>query len=276
MPQRLTDPDDALLDFRDDPYHGLLDVEQFSQADALAVTGLSGGQLKGILDRQQITLRSQHNPGTGRRRMFCGDDIIRLAAAYEASRIGFPLRWVHTLAEQVITRMNWLRAADVAGSPCAGPLAYATFPQGDGEDWALVPVVDGKAAGPLPIGCIYFQVDRLLSEVQAKLKALIDDEPLPDYSVPEVKPEDPYSKEVNFFLAWDKDDQGRDIYTGLTFEESGAFARLRDANLSENLSREEYEPLRQLRNKHEAARLKRVGNNIVEGLTRKAAEGGKK
>ena len=93
-----TDPDEKRDLERE--FQGLLDAEQFSQADALAVTGLSAGQLKGILDRRQITLRSQHNPGTGRRRMFCGDDIIRLATAYEASRIDFPLRWVHVLADQ--------------------------------------------------------------------------------------------------------------------------------------------------------------------------------
>lgn len=267
---RKTDPDPFSPDIINDAYYGLLDAEQFSQADVLSVTGLSAGQLKGILDRKQISLRSQHNPGTGRRRMFCGDDIIRLATAYHASRIGFPLRWVQVLADQVGTRMNWLRAVAVTGGDTESPVAFALFPQGDDEDWANVAVVAGKPSHPLPIACIYFQVDRLLEEVTDKLEALIEDKPLPDHSIPEVKVEDPYSKDVNFFLDWDKDDEGRDIRTGLTLEESLDLERLRKAWLDDRmtdgprtLTRDDRSRLTFLSEKHERARLQRVGAKIA-------------
>ena len=140
----------------------------------------------------------------------------------------------------------------------------ALYPQGEDDDWANVAVEGGKSSHPLPVGCLYFQVDRLLEEVLNKLEALIKDQPLPDYSVPKVKFDDPYSKEVDFFLAWDKDDNGRAIRTGLTFEESEEFERLRETDFAfrvsdegRQLGREDSERLRHLNKKHEEAQLLR-------------------
>ena len=59
----------------------LLDEPVFTRWDVTSIAEISDGQLKGILDRKQIVLGTEHNPGSGRRRMFTGADHVRRAAS---------------------------------------------------------------------------------------------------------------------------------------------------------------------------------------------------
>jgi len=202
----------------------ILYAPQFSRDDVLKVCDTTSGTLKGILDRKQVTLRSEHNPGTGRRRMFTGSDILKINTAIIASGIGFPLRWVYILADQVERRA----AGRLTGTSLEGcrHFGMAFHPNKAGDDWAFVPIKDGQEASPLPIACQIIDVDRLIDETLAKLNAVINDEPIPNFDIPEPKFEDPYSPEHDFFGIWTKDDQGRDCLVGLNFEETTEYKEL--------------------------------------------------
>jgi len=207
------------------PYSPLLDEPQFSRDDVFNVCGISSGVLKGILDRKQVLLATEHNPGTGRRRMFTGSDVLKINTAVTAGTINFPLRWAYLLADQVVTRANTRRSA--LGEP-EHRLKYAFYPAKDGEDWAIVAVRDDEPVAPLPIAVQLLDVDRLIDETLAKLNAIVDEQPIPSFEIPEVASTDPWAPENDFFHAWGLDDQGRRCLVGLTHEETGEYLNLQD------------------------------------------------
>ena len=149
---------------------------QFSRAEVLEATGISSGQLKGMIDREQVRLGDRHNPGTGRRRLYTGEDIIKIQTAVTASEIGFPLRWAYLLADNVARRaINRL-----IGLAEGSEYALATWPQSSGEDWAFAPLYEGQEDDPgVPFAFQVVRVDALIDLVFEKLVALINDEPIP-------------------------------------------------------------------------------------------------
>lgn len=197
----------------------ILSAAQFSRDDVLLVADISAGVLKGILDRKQVTLTSDHNPGTGRRRMFTGGDILKISAANVSSNIGFPLRWAYLLSEQIWRRAS-ARLSGTALEPC-DHFAMAFYPNKAGDDWAFVPVFDGKAATPLPIAHQAFDIDRFIDETIAKLTAIVNDEALPTFDLPEPKPFDWRS-----MFSWAKDATGRETLVGLDYAETTEFFQL--------------------------------------------------
>jgi hypothetical protein len=76
------------------------DTGQFTRPQAAAITGLTDGQLKGILDRKLVKLAS-HNPGSGHSRLFSISDLIKIAVANAMARIGVPMRTLANCAESV-------------------------------------------------------------------------------------------------------------------------------------------------------------------------------
>jgi len=141
----------------------ILNDQQFSRDDVLRITTLSAGQLKGILDREQVTLRSNHNPGSGRRRMFAGSDILKIETARVAGEIGFPLKRVYQLADRVDRRATHVLDG-TAKSETFKKMGLAFYPNKDGTDIAFVPILDGKPASPLPVAVRVLDVDRLITE----------------------------------------------------------------------------------------------------------------
>lgn len=199
----------------------ILNVQQFTAADVLAVSGLSAGQLKGILDRHQITLSADHNPGTGKRRMFTGEDIIALSAVQSASRVGFPLRWGNVLAQQIkgfAMRMDVEAKANIK----TPDFALAFYPADDGEDWAFVPLIEGQEPGALPTAFQVLDVSREVTQTLAKLHAIVKDEPLPSFGPPQPpeRPENEFAPYDNRMRHWERDQTGAWRYVGLTLEES--------------------------------------------------------
>jgi hypothetical protein len=101
------------------------------------------------------------------------------------SRLGFPQRLSHLVLQQVVIR------AELAALGRADPRPYAMalypHPTIDGE-WAFVPVIGDEATGPLPTGVLLIDVDRILTEMFAKMQAVLRDEPIPNFD-PEFPPQ---------------------------------------------------------------------------------------
>ena len=242
----------------------LLMAQQFTSADVLAVTGLSSGQLKGILDRNQITLSANHNPGTGKRRMFTGQDLIALSATHAASRIGFPLRWGNVLAQQFLAHARRMQNEAALGIQMTH-YALACYPANQGDDWAFVPVIDGKLQAEVPTAYHFLDMTREIDQTIAKLKAIVGDEAVPAFATPQPPehPDNHFAPRSNFFRAWEKDPSGEWCYVGLTLQETSIVMKDQGVSLDgddiiyvakdRNNNRE---LLAELAERHEAARLK--------------------
>jgi hypothetical protein len=259
---------------KDDMFPPLLDDQQFTAADVLQVTGLSAGQLKGILDRHQITLSENHNPGTGRRRMFTGQDLIALSAVQAASRIGFPLRWGNVLAQQVVGFANRMHMEKKCGVKTPH-LALAFYPADDGEDWAFVPIYDGDETISLPTAFQVLDVTREVDQTLAKLQAIVDDIPVPEFNPPKPPPaQNQYAPSSNFFKMWTKDEAGNWLLVGLNLEETREFMAARGMKLvgdeleyfqadNHRFDRSHAARMIALQDKHDEARF--IAMNEVDG-----------
>jgi hypothetical protein len=240
----------------------LMNAQQFTAADALAVSGLSSGQLKGILDRNQISLSLNHNPGTGRRRMFTGQDILALSVVQVAGRVGFPLRWGNVLAQQIIAEAGRMHLA-TSNRVASRHIGIACYPAADGEDWAFVPIIEGEAVAALPTAYQVIDVTREISQTFAKLQAIIDDMPLPDFAPPQPPkhPENDFAPRSNFMKLWEKDVSGAWRYVGLTLDETrilmeheGIAFNGDDLTYFEGVKNPEWELILSLRARHHTAR----------------------
>lgn len=235
----------------------ILDEPQFTRHDVLQVTRLSEPQLKNTLDRDLVRLRSDHNPGSGRRRMFTGGDILKIVVAHTMSAIGFPMKWSYLVADDIETRAS----SRLIGLATEKNYGFITYPMSNG-DWARIPIHADLLEPPeSPVAYQVVEVDRLIDQVIAKLRALIDDAPLPDFATaePTIEPS-PYSPENDFFRMWAKDDLGRNVRVGLTFEESQELAKLEALSLTEHgRSRDDGERYLELHDRHELARFARMG-----------------
>lgn len=82
-----------------------LDKPQFTRPQAARITGLTDGQLKGILDRKLVQLAT-HNPGSGRSRLFSIADLIEVAVAKTMVGIGVSMRALADCTEDVDTSVR--------------------------------------------------------------------------------------------------------------------------------------------------------------------------
>lgn len=256
-----------------DMFDSLLMAQQFTSADVLAVTGLSSGQLKGILDRNQITLSANHNPGTGRRRMFTGQDLIALSATHAASRIGFPLRWGNVLAQQFLAHARRMRIEAGLGIQMP-PYALACYPADQGEDWAFVPVIAGKLQGEVPTSYQFLDMTREIDQTLAKLTAIVGDEAVPAFAAPQPPehPNDYYAPRSNFFRTWEKDPTGVWRYVGLTIEETAMMMKDQGVSLNgddivyvDKIRNIDRDLMMELSERHEEARLAAcIPGNVIK------------
>lgn len=193
----------------------ILDAPQFARADVLAVTGLTPAALKNTLDRNLVCLPERHNPGTGRRRLFSGADILKIAAAHTLSGVGVPMRMLEEFSNIIVGRARITVAAPAAASAAGGALIL--FPLGDGTDWQIIVAGAETSDGDVPAAFVVLNMDQLIKETLRKIEAVIADEPVPDFSP---KPQntnsrDPFKYEEDGSLA------------GLTAEETAEYYKLR-------------------------------------------------
>jgi hypothetical protein len=235
---------------------------QFLVSDVCKITGATPKAIEHLVNpkRDLVRLVGPHvNPGTGRRRVFSGGQVLMIAAAFAMTRIGFPQRWVRTLADDVERR-----AINRSGPAVfETDLVIITYPMNEGDDWVVTRIYNERPDKPnIPVAVHVLDVDRLIDQVKAQLEAMIADEEVPDFTVPDPKPEpNPYGPASNFFRAWAKSESGRWVYVGLTEAETDELLNLQgSAIVGDELVIVEMHPPKdserytELHGKHERAR----------------------
>ena len=254
----------------------ILDRPQFLMPDVCAITGATSKALEHFLNpkREMVRLMGSHvNPGTGKRRMFTGEQVLMIAAAYAMNKIGFPQRWSIPMSETVARRAKHR----LIGLARETGFTILTYPMANG-DWAVTNVYLEREDEPkLPVAVQVLDADRLIDETLSQLRAIAADEEMPDFSVPDPEPEpNPYSPKSNFFRAWEKDESDRWVYVGLDFEETEMLLKDRGsrvvgddleivtAHMPRERDPEKRALLEELYQRHEEERLKRCGFEMEE------------
>lgn len=244
------------------------DKPQFTVAEVCKITGATPKALEHFLNPARGLVRLMGdwvNPGTGKRRIFTGSQVLQIAAAYTMNHIGFPQRWSIGLADQVARRAK----ARTIGLSVQTEMSIITYPMSNG-DWASIPIYKEMTAAPqLPVAVQVLDVDRLIDQVLKQLLAIVAGEDIPDFTVPDIPPEpSPYSPASNFFRAWEKDAAGNWLLVGLTLEETHEYMTLQGWRLdgdelayddAPRLHGEDRERSVFLNTKHENARLAGLG-----------------
>jgi hypothetical protein len=244
------------------PSLDILDVRQFTSIDVCAVVGINAKQLEHVVDPKRaivrLTIHSEDRT-QGKRRMFSGSDILKISTVFVSNEIGFPQRFSYLTADTVATHAQ----GRLIGYNTSKNLMLVCYPIKEGTDWVFTPIYDGMIDEPkLPVAYQSIQVDRLIDETLAKIRALLADEPLPDFNIPDpVIEADPYGPTNDFFLAWSKDDLGRNIRVGLTFEETAWYEDYLTRNMQNRTSNRESEKYLEIFQKHEAARFTRMAQD---------------
>lgn len=200
--------------------HKILGEPRFQVSDVCAITGATPKAIEHFINpkRELVSLLGDWvNPGTGKRRRFTGAQVLKIAAAYAMSAIGFPQRWSIQLTELVARRAS----SRVSGIAVQTGMSIVTYPT-RGGDWVVTPLYNETEQAPkLPVSVQYLDVDRLIDQTLAQLVAIRDGAVMPDFSVAPPEPEpNPYGPKANFFKNWEKDASGEWRYVGLTLEES--------------------------------------------------------
>jgi hypothetical protein len=196
------------------------DKPQFTVAEVCKITGATPKALEHFLtpSRGMVRLMGDWvNPGTGKRRIFTGSQVLQIAAAYTMNHIGFPQRFSIPLADYVARRAR----ARTIGLATQTEMLIITYPMANG-DWAMVPIYRELGEEPkLPVAVQMLDVDRLIEQVKLQLQAIVAGDDIPDFTVPDIQPEpNPYSPASNFFRMWKKDDVGNWLLVGLTLDET--------------------------------------------------------
>lgn len=204
--------------------HPLLDFPRFSRDDVLAVTGLSAGELKGILDRKQVDLGPAHYPGSGRPRLYTGRDVLKLSASRVMSQLGLPLRQMDDVA-RVVDRREFA----VSQLVDEGHLWLAIYPASK-HDWRVRKCWNDLSKYKLPAAVQLLDVDQLIDETLAKLQAVVSGWPMPDFDAISHEGNDkPRSVGTDdFYVRWTKDADGRRCLVGLSAGETDELREIKD------------------------------------------------
>ncbi|MFY7761010.1 hypothetical protein [Aquidulcibacter sp.] len=243
------------------------ETPQFTLADVSLVTRATPKAIEHFINpaRDLVRLRGSHvNPGSGKRRLFTGVQVVMIKAAFVVSSLGFPQRWSPTLTQLIERRTDLMSMMNAETEE----QVLITYPAEEGNDWIFTIWGSSNLERPqIPTGFIFLEMDRLILETKKQLEAIVSGVEPPSFRPPEPpKFENPYSPKVNFFKAWSKDELGRWVYVGLNHEETLILLKSQDSHLEGdelvidfNPAEEFYDPelrrLRvELRKKHEQAR----------------------
>lgn len=245
----------------------ILDKPRFTLPDAVAVTGATAKAIEHMADpkQQRVQLSGEHaTPGHGRRRLFTGGDILKLEAAHKMGAVGFPVRWSNAFTDLIFRRAK----GRIIGTDIRSNMIIVTYPL-KGGDWACVPIYGDEQDEPaLPVAVQMLQADRMIDETLAKLRAILADEPIPDFAIPPIEPEpSPWSPENDVLGRWAKEVDGSDVLVGLSRAETLEFERLKDLWLVDRsqtgktqqvlISDDQNRRLRELEDRHRRAQMKR-------------------
>lgn len=205
--------------------HQIWDEPQFLVPEVCKITGATPKALEHFLNpaRGMVRLMGDWvNPGTGKRRRFTGEQVLKIAAAYVMGDIGFPQRWSIELSEAVARRAT----GRTSGLATKTGMMIITYPIASG-DWAVVPVYAEDEVEPkLPLAVQSLDVDRLIDQVLAQLRAIVAGEDIPDFSVPDIEPEPNWFGPNGGQRAWKKDEAGNWLLNGLTLDETREYMSL--------------------------------------------------
>jgi len=201
------------------------DRPQFTVSEVCKITGATPKALEHFLTPSRGFVRlmgSWVNPGTGKRRIFTGGQVLQIAAAYAMNRIGFPQRWSVVLADTVARRAT----ARSIGLSVQTEMSLVSYPMSNG-DWAAIPIYAEMMAPPkLPVSVQVLDVDRLINEVRQQLQAIVAGDEIPDFSVPDIAPEPNWFGPKGGSGDWVKDDLGNWLLVGLTHDETREYMDL--------------------------------------------------
>ena len=202
----------------------LLDELQFTSQDVCAVTQMTPTQLHNWISRGWVTVL-QSDPGRGRRRMFCGADVVVLEVAAARARYGLLQHpgWDFAIVKSRAGQL--LR--DIDAYPDDGFLAAPT-PSGE---FVFVPLKKLHEHEEVTDG-IVIHTDMLIIRALERLLLVVDGETLPQKPFP--RPEPDLS-----FLPWEEDEAGGKILPGLSAEETEFYVSVMNGDLL-GLSPDEY------------------------------------
>ena len=207
------------------------DKPQFTVAEVCKITGTTPKALEHFLNPARGLVRLMGdwvNPGTGKRRIFTGAQVLQIAAAYTMNHIGFPQRWSIGLTEHVARRAN----ARTIGLAVHTELSIVTYPMSNG-DWALIPIYKEMTQEPkLPVAVHVLDVDQLIDQVLQQLLAVVAGEDIPDFTVPDIKPEPDWFGPNGGLNAWEQDTAGNWLFVGLTLDETRELMSLKGIRLN--------------------------------------------
>jgi hypothetical protein len=144
---------------------------QFTRPLAVRITGLTDGQLKGILDRKLIELDAR-NPGSGRARLFSLRDLTKIAIASELSALGLPMFTVSTAAHLAGFGVR----AYLGEETNSGKVQLILHRKQDGgwmwrERWSGDPLDED-----LPLCYVMIGVQEIVSNVASRADAVLDEQ----------------------------------------------------------------------------------------------------
>lgn len=239
------------------------DKPQFTVSEVCTITGATAKALEHFLNpaRGMVRLMGDWvNPGTGKRRIFTGAQVLTIAAAYAMKDIGFPQRWSIPLSDTVARRAK----SRAIGLNTQTDMSIITYPMSNG-DWAVVPIYREMTEEPkLPVAVQVLDVDRLIDQVQAQLAAIVAGEDIPSFTIPDIEPEPNWFGPNGGLRAWKKDEAGNWLLKGLTLEETREYMALQGWRLEgeelvyddrPRLHAEDLARSIQLSEKHESARF---------------------
>lgn len=243
----------------------LLAERQFTSHDVMQIVGITKKQLEHVVDPKRAIVpltTHEYERLRGVRRLFSGYDVLKIATVFAVNDVGFPQKFMASLASTVTQRTNTICDAPLDTTP---DFKIATWPMKSGEDWALSMLHANRTSDPnLPTACILIDVDRLIRETVAKMEAVVDGREIPNFEIPDPLPEpSPYSPENDFFRAWTKDAEGRNCRVGLTFEETQDLEALINQSVDDDEPRASRDRRRELKERHEEARLHRLAEKNI-------------
>lgn len=233
-----------------------LESAQFTVDDVIAATGVTPSQLHNWSTRDWGFQFAMGNPGKGRRRLFSALDVVTVAVADVLS----PFSMVQVAAQW--SRAYWIKSRLLVlfGEPIdriglVYRVAWMRSADRTAGDWCYVPE-DGEDSGRLGTGYIRLEFDRLIIETLENLLAILNDEPLPKRDLLQPPTADETKVQTDdFFGARDVDSEGRDVRTGLTYDETAELEKLESHG--KYVTRAQQLRLTELQAKHHnASRLK--------------------
>jgi hypothetical protein len=153
------------------------DPPRYSREDAVKISGLTDGQLQGILDRKIIKLANP--PGKGRPRLFSVTDIAKMVAANALARIGVPMRICGSFIGLIEQRVGHLLGGSQPGAWHGRWILYPI--EGDESRWAMTMGLQ-RLEHPAHLQFSYsiLEVDRLIAFVMERAALHDAGHPLPD------------------------------------------------------------------------------------------------